>query len=50
MARLTLPDAGTVVTVQGELEGVYRSRGWVDVEAPEKQDERPRRGRPRKSE
>lgn len=33
MSRLQNPDTGTVVDVQGELERLYRSRGWAEHNA-----------------
>lgn len=30
MARLTHPEAGTVVHVEGDLEDQYRSQGWEE--------------------
>jgi hypothetical protein len=51
MARLTLPSAGTVVHVEGDLEDVYRSGGWIDVPPPVmEQAQRSTRIRPKKSE
>ena len=39
LARLKAP-AGTVVSVEGDLEARYRAAGWTDVDAPvEQQDE-----------
>lgn len=32
MARLSNPDAGTVIVVQGDLEQLYRARGWVEYD------------------
>ena len=39
MARLVHPTAGTVVTVEGDLESLYRATGWAEESA--KQDEAP---------
>lgn len=33
MSRLQNPETGTVVDVQGELELLYRSRGWAEHNA-----------------
>lgn len=33
MSRLQNPDTGTVVDVQGDLERLYRSRGWAEHNA-----------------
>ena len=47
------PGVGTVVECEGDLAALYRSRGWVDVNAPaepvEVQPEKPKRARSRKS-
>lgn len=44
MARLTLPDVGTVVHVEGDLEDAYRAAGWVDTE-PSGETEKPKQTR-----
>lgn len=54
MARLTLPEAGTVVWAEGDLESSLRSAGWVDMDSTEQSEaapEKPKRGpgRPKKS-
>jgi hypothetical protein len=42
VSRLTHPDAGTVVHVEGDLEQQYRASGWVDADqAPEDADTAP---------
>jgi len=41
LARLIHPTAGTVVTVEGDLEGRYRAAGWGDADAPAQQVEAP---------
>jgi hypothetical protein len=54
MARLTLPDAGTIIHVEGDLEQTMRASGWVDVTQDEATPEKPKAtrkpGRPKKSE
>jgi len=42
MARLTLPDVGTVVSVEGDLEDTYRASGWVDATQDEAVPEKPK--------
>lgn len=39
MPRLTHPSAGTVVTLEGDLEERYRAAGWVDADASAQQEE-----------
>jgi len=34
MSRLVNPGTGTVVHVEGDLDALYRSRGWRDADAP----------------
>ena len=34
MSRLTNPATGAVVRIKGDLERMYRARGWVDADAP----------------
>lgn len=43
MARLTLPDGGTVVRVEGDLEEYYRDLGWVDVAQSKADPDKPAR-------
>jgi len=43
MARLTLPDGGTVVRVEGDLEAYYRDLGWVDAAQSKADSEKPAR-------
>ena len=42
MSRLTLPGVGTVVHVEGDLEGVYRAAGWVDADQEDAIPEKPK--------
>lgn len=48
MARLMLPEVGTVVHVEGDLEAQYRSAGWVDAGSEKAETPKRKPGRPKK--
>ena len=48
MARLKHPTVGTVVTLEGDLEGSYRASGWVDADSEPEKPVKRSPGRPAK--